>query len=219
MKREMSDLKQQPQADILPTNSATPYYKQRDSFPTRLISQAGHPGLYVDAGTNVPTGGAFSAAMWVKLNNNGSNQTLFGDRLTDSGLRGVLLHNGSNYDPSFINEDSGGTVISTNATAQNYAEWIALFIVRSATGQTNFVIGNKTSTPTNQSDTINANTGTPTKGTENMIFAATAGGVTSGNFDGYLLYQLMYAEDLSAANTDLEKIEKIWTMTKDSIPE
>lgn len=198
--------------DVLGNTILNPFKQAALNF------SGGFDGLYVDAGSAVDTSGAFSFAGWVYVNDNNLSQYIYDNRITDEGQYLAIVDNGSTFDLSFVNEDSGGTAVSVQSAAQNYGQWYFIAMTKGASGATtNLWWGDKNTAPVNKTDVVNKDTGTAGAGTYNLHIASRA--TKTDPLNGYLLYQLMYTEDLSAANTDLEKIEKIWTMTKNNIPE
>lgn len=178
-----------------------------------LNFSGGYSGLYVDAGANVDTSGAFSYVGWAYLDSNSNNKRIFSNRNGGDGLTLSLINSPPRLQ---LTSESGGTptTITSGSYSANARKLIG--VTKSADGSDcNFYMGDKNNVPV-LLGIANQDAGTPAGGSENMTFAADPDG--GDNLNGYLFYEVMYDEDLSSANTNLKLIIDAWNATRGSIP-
>lgn len=186
---------------------------QNAYIPNALNFSGGYDGIFVDAGANIDTSGAFSFAGWVYFN------TLNGNRIISNTpfSSGIEIYEFSNSMRFFSRDGSTSSTVDSAVSSINSGTWYSIALTRSLDGsQTNWYIGGKTTTPT-LSGTANRDSGTPTNGSNNMTLAARSTN-NDFNLDGYLIYPVMYTADLSAANTNTKLIVDAWNATRGDIP-
>ena len=160
-----------------------------------LNFSGGFAGLYVDAGANVDTSGAFSFAGWVEVSNLVDlNREIFTNYLGNNGyvldinadqIRFTALESGIPTTLTYDLPSTGWYFVSATSDAGNAALYV----------------GEKSITPTQKANSATFNA--PASADQNMSFL---------NVNGYTSIQLMYQIGLN-----LTKITEIWNNTKNLI--